>query len=688
MIAAMWRDVRYGVRMLARHPGFTMIAIVSLALGIGLNTAIFSIVNAVLLRPLAVDRPEELVAVYTSADSGDAYSSSSYPDYADLAANSSTLDGLTAHTLMFVGIDRGDVTKTTLGEIVSPNYFELLGVHLAAGRGFQPGDERVTAPPTAVISSRMWQRDFGRDPNVIGRTLQIRGRAYAIVGVAPDTFGGLAPGMSAELWLPAGCVDDVEPVGMIDVTASPTGTNRIERRGQRWLFLTGRLKPGVTTAQARANLTRVMTDLEQANPQTNKHRTLTVVPASSVRIHPELDASLTPGAAALDDCGGARVARRVRQSREPAARAGHGAIARDGHPPRDRREPRAARPPAHDREPRARGGRRAGRAGARHVGDARARGDSAAGRDRPVVRLRPGRPRVDLHAGDRDAHRSAVRPRARAARVETQPRAVAQGRGPGRRAAPLRSAPVARGLRDRAVDGAARDRRPAPAEHVGGRARRYRRRRRPRRLCVRQRAEDLLGSQPRSAVLPGRGSAPGDDSRRHDGRARQLDAVVAQPQHERHRDRRRARARAGRRDRHRYDGRQRRLFPRDWRAGADGPGVRQPRHEHKRARRDRQCRRGAEVLARPERGRTAVPQPERRDVYRRRCLGRLRGTCGRRSAASARPLRDRSDAAGVPELRRGDRAAGAADWSRRSGRRSSRSSRARRSSSFSRCRAS
>ena len=112
MIAATWRDVRYGVRMLARHPGFTMIAVVSLALGIGLNTAIFSIVNAVLLRPLAVDRPGDLVAVYTSADSGDAYSSSSYPDYADLAANSSTLDGLTAHTLMFVGIDRGDVTKT------------------------------------------------------------------------------------------------------------------------------------------------------------------------------------------------------------------------------------------------------------------------------------------------------------------------------------------------------------------------------------------------------------------------------------------------------------------------------------------------------------------------------------------------------------------------------------------------
>ena len=299
MIGATWRDLRYSVRMLSRHPGFTIIAVVSLALGIGLNTAIFSIVNAVLLRPLPVDRPDDLVALYTSADSGDPYSSSSYPDYADLAASASTLDGLTAHSLMFVGIDRGDATRTTLGEIVSPNYFSVLGVRLTVGRGFEPGDERVTAAPTTVISARMWQRDFNRDPGVVGRTIQIRGRAYSIVGVAPESFGGLAPGMSAELWVPAGCVDDIEPVGMIDVTASPTGATRVERRGQRWLFLTGRLKPGVSSTQARANLTRLMADLEQTFPQTNKNRKLTVVPASSVRIHPELDASLTPGAAAL-----------------------------------------------------------------------------------------------------------------------------------------------------------------------------------------------------------------------------------------------------------------------------------------------------------------------------------------------------------------------------------------------------
>ena len=316
---------------------------------------------------------------------------------------------------------------------MSPNYFDLLGVHLAAGRGFQPGDERVTAPPTAVISSRMWQRDFGRDPNVIGRTLQIRGRAYAIVGVAPATFGGLAPGMSAELWLPAGCVDDVEPVGMIDVTASPTGTNRIERRGQRWLFLTGRLKPGVTTAQARANLTRVMTDLEQANPQTNKHRTLTVVPASSVRIHPELDASLTPGAAALmiavglvllvacANLASLLLARATARSREMAIRLAIGA-----------NRAQLVRQLTTESLVLAIAGGLAGLALATWA-------TRALAAIQPPVEIglsfdfAPDGRVLLFTLAIATLDRSAVRPRARAARVETQPRAVAQRRG--RRAA-------------------------------------------------------------------------------------------------------------------------------------------------------------------------------------------------------------------------------------------------------------
>jgi predicted permease len=298
VIAAVWRDARYALRVLARQPGFSIVALVSLALGIGLNTAIFSVINAVLLRPLPVDHPDRLVAIFTSADSGDPYSSSSYADYADLAASNSTLDGLAAHTLMFVGVDQRETTRMLLGEIVSSNYFSVLGVPLAAGRGFTSLDDRPGASPTAIISTTMWRREFGGDPGAVGRTLSIRGRAYTIVGIAPGTFGGLASAVSAELWLPVGCVEDVEPVGMIDSVPSP-GSNRIERRGQRWLFLTGRLKPGATVAQANANLSALMTALAKTYPQSNTNRRLSLLPAASVRIHPELDAALTPGAAVL-----------------------------------------------------------------------------------------------------------------------------------------------------------------------------------------------------------------------------------------------------------------------------------------------------------------------------------------------------------------------------------------------------
>ena len=298
MISAVWRDARYALRVLARQPGFSAIAVVSLALAIGLNTAIFSVINAVLLRPLPVDRPDRLVAIFTSADSGDPYSSSSYADYADLAASNSTLDGLAAHTLMFVGVDERETTRMRLGEIVSANYFQVLGVPLVAGRGFGPGDDRPGAPPAAVISAAMWRHEFGGDPNAVGRALSIRGRPYTIVGIAPETFGGLASGISAELWVPIGCVEDVEPVGMIDSTPSP-GSNRIERRGQRWLFLTARLKADATISQANANLSALMTDLARRYPESNGNRRLSLLPAADVRIHPELDAALAPGAAVL-----------------------------------------------------------------------------------------------------------------------------------------------------------------------------------------------------------------------------------------------------------------------------------------------------------------------------------------------------------------------------------------------------
>ena len=433
MIAATWRDVRYGVRMLARHPGFTMIAVVSLALGIGLNTAIFSIVNAVLLRPLAVDRPGELVAVYTSADSGDAYSSSSYPDYADLAANSSTLAGLTAHTLMFVGIDRGDVTKTDARRDREP---ELLrsARRPSRRRTRLPAGRRARHRPAhgrdqlADVAARLRPRSQRDRPHAADSRPSVCDRRRRAGHVRRARAGHVRRALAA------GRMRRRRRAGRDDRRHGLA--HRHEPHRAPWPAVAVSHRPaqagrddgaGARESHARDDGSRAGESADQQAPHAHGGAGLERADSSGAR------RLAHAGRGGADDCGGTRVARRVRQSGEPAARAGHGAIARDGDPPRDRREPRAARPPAHDREPRARDRRRAGRAGARDVGDARARGDSAAGRDRPVVRLRPGRPRAALHAGDRDADRSAVRPRARAARVETQPRAVAQRRG--RRAA-------------------------------------------------------------------------------------------------------------------------------------------------------------------------------------------------------------------------------------------------------------
>lgn len=291
-------EARVALRAFAKAPGFTAVAVISIALGIGLNTTIFSVVNALLLRPVPAADPNRLVTIFTTGY-GSELSSSSYPDFVDLAANNNTLSGLAARTLMFAGVERGESTSITVGEIVSPNYFDVLGVRLVAGTGFAADAERPGTAPTAVISHRMWTRDFGGRPDAIGRDLIIRGRRYAIVGVAPAAFNGLAAGVSADLWVPAGCVDDIEPVGMNDNSPSPSGTHKNERRGQRYMLLVGRLAPNVTIAQARANLHTVMAGLEREYPQSNKGRDAIVMPANSVRLLPGLDGALAPSAAVL-----------------------------------------------------------------------------------------------------------------------------------------------------------------------------------------------------------------------------------------------------------------------------------------------------------------------------------------------------------------------------------------------------
>jgi predicted permease len=282
-------DLRYALRWLRRAPGFTLAAIASFAIGIGFNTALFSVVDAVLFRPLPVRAPEELVNIYTSGSDGDPWITSSYPDLVDVRSANVVFTDIAGYSPMLAAVSASDRTRLALGEIVTGNYFQFFGVAALRGRILTPDDERPGADRVLVISDRYWSRELGRDPNVVGRALRLRGQAYTIVGVIAPSFTGMVPMLSPDMWVTVREASEVEPAGIQDVVPSPTGTSRLDRRGQRWLFAKGRLKPGVTVAQAQANLDVLMQQLMTAYPQTNKDRRATLKASSLVRIHPAGD---------------------------------------------------------------------------------------------------------------------------------------------------------------------------------------------------------------------------------------------------------------------------------------------------------------------------------------------------------------------------------------------------------------
>ncbi|HEX2444157.1 MAG TPA: ABC transporter permease [Vicinamibacterales bacterium] len=283
------QDLKYALRWLRRSPGFTAAAVASLAIGIGFNTALFSVVDAVLFRPLPVRAPDELVNVYTSGSDGEPWNTTSYPDFLDLREQNGIFTDVLGYSPMFAAVSRGDRTRLAMGEIVTANYFQMLGVHAALGRTLVPDDDGRAAERVIVISHRYWTRELGRDPAVLGRQLQLRGQSYTIVGVIDPDFTGMTPMLSPDLWVPVREVGEIEPAGIQDVVPSPTGTSRLDRRGQRWMFVKGRLKPGATVPQAGANLDVLMRQLAAAHPQTNKDRRAAVKASSDVRLHPDGD---------------------------------------------------------------------------------------------------------------------------------------------------------------------------------------------------------------------------------------------------------------------------------------------------------------------------------------------------------------------------------------------------------------
>ena len=240
------RDLRYGVRMLARTPAFTAVAILSLALGIGANATVFSLMDAVMLRSLPVQNPDQIVLVATGVTGEPPHTDFSYPLYKSLRDNNQAAT-LIGYAETNFGIAAGDRTDRIHGEMVSANYFDVLGVAPAMGSAFAPQDEMPGAPRAAVISDALWTKLLGRDPAVLNKTIMLNGRNFSVVGVAPKEFSGLVRGLPTDVWitLPHNAEFENTP----QLLNTPT---------MSWMSLAGRLKPGVSVEQASSQLSTVI----------------------------------------------------------------------------------------------------------------------------------------------------------------------------------------------------------------------------------------------------------------------------------------------------------------------------------------------------------------------------------------------------------------------------------------------
>ncbi|HXG68903.1 MAG TPA: ABC transporter permease [Blastocatellia bacterium] len=263
------QDLRFGIRRLLASPGFTFIAILSLALGIGANTAIFSLVNTILLRPLPVAQPEQVVAVnQVDLRNPSGFANFSYPNYVDFRDRNEVLSGMYAHRFVPLSLSRGGNNERVWGYLVSGNYFDVLGVSAFKGRLFSQEDDRAPgAHPVAVVSYGGWQRRFGSDPDLVGKTILLNGHTFTVIGIAPENFTGTELIFTPEIWVPMMMARQIEP-----------GSNWLERRGTGVLFAGGRLKPGVTAAQAEAALNVLSEQLAREYPSTNEDKGIQLTP--------------------------------------------------------------------------------------------------------------------------------------------------------------------------------------------------------------------------------------------------------------------------------------------------------------------------------------------------------------------------------------------------------------------------
>ena len=273
------QDLRYGQRMLRKHPGFTVVAVLSLAIGIGANSAIFSLVNAFLLQETAFDRPEELVNLYGATPTSP-YSTMSYPDFEEIRdGTGDVFRGIGVSIFVLARVEREDGARAVMGEAVSGGYFPLLGLEASLGRVIGPSDDVAPgAQPVVMLGYGYWQRAFGGDPDIVGRELRLGGRAYTVVGIAPEAYRGALRGIQAELFVPISMYDELMGVPMLD------------ERDNHNLIGVARLAPGATLVQAETAVAAVTASLDSARLDGWRvGDSFSLVPTTDVLVFPSMD---------------------------------------------------------------------------------------------------------------------------------------------------------------------------------------------------------------------------------------------------------------------------------------------------------------------------------------------------------------------------------------------------------------
>jgi macrolide transport system ATP-binding/permease protein len=260
------QDVRFGFRMLRRNPGFTVLTILCLTLGIGANAAVFSWVEGILLRPYPLVSHQERLVTLTGTVR-DEKAETSWPDLLDVQRSCTLCETLFVSKITGASLSIGERAEVMTGSIVSANYFDAIGVHPILGRGFEPGEDTGrNAHPLVVISYHLWQTRFKGDPEIIGKTQRLDNVVHTIIGVAPEAFYGTFVGRSMEYWVPASMLEVFD------------GGDKLEDRGARWAEAYVRLKPGVTRNQAQQEISAIAARLEAEYPATNRGRGIKVWP--------------------------------------------------------------------------------------------------------------------------------------------------------------------------------------------------------------------------------------------------------------------------------------------------------------------------------------------------------------------------------------------------------------------------